>query len=99
MGSFDDGDPETTNLYVGNLAPTTTEETLNEIFGKFGQIYSVKIMWPRTDEERSRARNCGFVSFMQRADAGEAKVCKGRYSCTCTHLRPRKSYSHSVSRS
>ncbi|GMF25394.1 unnamed protein product [Phytophthora lilii] len=25
-GSFDNGDPETTNLYVGNLAPTVTEE-------------------------------------------------------------------------
>jgi U2-associated protein SR140 len=27
-GSFDTGDPETTNLYVGNLAPTVTEEAL-----------------------------------------------------------------------
>lgn len=27
-GSFDSGDPETTNLYVGNLAPTVTEEVL-----------------------------------------------------------------------
>lgn len=27
-GSFDHGDPDTTNLYVGNLAPTVTEETL-----------------------------------------------------------------------
>ena len=25
-GSFDDGNPETTNLYVGNLAPSVTEE-------------------------------------------------------------------------
>lgn len=27
-GSFDTGDPDTTNLYVGNLAPTVTEELL-----------------------------------------------------------------------
>lgn len=27
-GSFDHGDPTTTNLYVGNLAPTVTEEAL-----------------------------------------------------------------------
>lgn len=46
---MDDGDPETTNLYVGNLAPTVTEELLQEVFGKFGEIYSVKIMWPRTE--------------------------------------------------
>ena len=72
-GSFDDGDPDTTNLYVGNLAPTTTEETLNDIFSKFGEIYSVKIMWPRTEEERARKRNCGFVSFMLRADADDAR--------------------------
>ena len=26
FGSFDDGDPFTTNLYVGNLAPTVDEE-------------------------------------------------------------------------
>ena len=26
MGSFDDGDPFTTNLYVGNLAPDVDEE-------------------------------------------------------------------------
>ena len=28
LGSFDDGDPYTTNLYVGNLAPTVDEEVL-----------------------------------------------------------------------
>ncbi|KAJ8611995.1 hypothetical protein CTAYLR_004411 [Chrysophaeum taylorii] len=72
-GSFDDGDPETTNLYVGNLAPTITEEQLLGIFGKFGKIESVKIMWPRTDEERARKRNCGFVSFARRDDADDAK--------------------------
>lgn len=26
LGSFDDGDPYTTNLYVGNLAPTVDED-------------------------------------------------------------------------
>jgi hypothetical protein len=72
-GSHDDGGGDSTNLYIGNIAPTTTEETLNEIFSKFGEIYSVKIMWPRTDEERNRKRNCGFVSFMVRGDAADAK--------------------------
>lgn len=27
-GSMDDGDPSSTNLYLGNLAPTITEEAL-----------------------------------------------------------------------
>lgn len=98
-GSFDTGDPNTTNLYVGNLAPSTTgtkvsgyhkcsyaviivnfwyiipaEEHLIELFGKYGDINSVKVMWPRTEEEKARKRNCGFVSFMRRRDAEDALV-------------------------
>ena len=42
-------------------------------FGRFGPIASVKIMWPRTDEERRRQRNCGFVAFMNRNEAQAAK--------------------------
>ena len=49
QGSYDDGDPASTNLYIGNIAPTVTEELLQETFGRYGEIYSVKIMWPRTD--------------------------------------------------
>lgn len=30
-------------------------------------------MWPRTEEERRRQRNCGFVAFMNRADGQAAK--------------------------
>lgn len=71
-GSFDDGDPSTTNLYVGNLNPLTTEAVLFAEFSKFGPVASVKIMWPRTDEEKRRNRNCGFVAFMDRQDAADA---------------------------
>ncbi|CAN4109247.1 unnamed protein product [Withania somnifera] len=73
LGSFDDGDPQTTNLYVGNLSPQVDENFLLRTFGRFGPIASVKIMWPRTEEERRRQRNCGFVAFMNRADAQAAK--------------------------
>lgn len=31
-------------------------------------------MWPRTEEEKQRKRNCGFVSFKNRNDAQEALV-------------------------
>lgn len=31
---------------------------------RFGDIASVKIMWPRDDDQRRRGRNCGFVAFM-----------------------------------
>lgn len=49
-----------------------TEQQLMEIFGKFGPLASVKIMWPRTEEERARNRNCGFVAFMSRKDGERA---------------------------
>ncbi|MFS7928210.1 putative transcription regulator SAP family [Helianthus anomalus] len=73
LGFFDDGDPQTTNLYVGNLAPQVDENFLLRTFGRFGPIASVKIMWPRTEEERKRQKNCGFVAFMNRADGQAAK--------------------------
>jgi U2-associated protein SR140 len=71
-GSFDNGDPNTTNLYLGNLNPKITEQQLMELFGKYGALASVKIMWPRSEEEKSRGRNCGFVAFMARKDAERA---------------------------
>jgi U2-associated protein SR140 len=49
------------------------EELLRKEFGKYGNIYSVKIMWPRTDEEKRRNRNSGFVQFEKREDAERAK--------------------------
>ena len=64
MGSFDDGDPYTTNLYVGNLAATVDEEVLKQEFLRYGDIASIKVMWPRDDDQRRRGRNCGFVAFM-----------------------------------
>ncbi|XP_055935383.1 U2 snRNP-associated SURP motif-containing protein-like [Argiope bruennichi] len=71
-GSYDTGDPTTTNLYLGNLNPKMTEQQLCEVFGRFGPLASVKIMWPRSEEERARGRNCGFVAFMNRKDGERA---------------------------
>uniref|UniRef100_U5EJB7 Putative splicing regulator n=1 Tax=Corethrella appendiculata TaxID=1370023 RepID=U5EJB7_9DIPT len=72
MGSFDNGDPNTTNLYLGNLNPKISEQQLMELFGKHGPLASIKIMWPRSDEEKARGRNCGFVAYMSRRDAERA---------------------------
>lgn len=69
---MDDGNTYTTNLYVGNINPTTTETGLCHEFGKYGPIASVKIMWPRTQEEKDKGNNCGFVSFMTKEDAAAA---------------------------
>lgn len=48
------------------------EEMLCREFGKYGPLASVKIMWPRTDEERCRTSNRAFVAFMTRKDAERA---------------------------
>lgn len=48
------------------------EQRLMEVFGRYGPLASIKIMWPRNDDERSRGRNCGFVAFMHRKDAERA---------------------------
>eukprot|EP01134_Creolimax_fragrantissima_P006963 CFRG6963T1 len=71
-GSRPDGDPTTTNIYVGNLSGTANEEMLCRIFGKYGPLASVKIMWPLSAEERARGRNPAFVAFMERKHAQEA---------------------------
>ena len=63
-GSMADGDNTTTNLYVGNLAPDLNEEILKREFGRFGPVASVKIMWPRDEDQIKRGSNVGFVAFM-----------------------------------
>ena len=45
---------------------------LMRLFGKYGPLASVKIMWPRTEEEKARNRNCGFVAYMRRKDGEKA---------------------------
>lgn len=81
-GSFPSSNTQnsTTNLYVGNISPATTEAQVAKVFGRYGPVESVKIMWPRTDEERRRGRNCGFVQYSTREDALAAKdAIEGQY--------------------
>ena len=66
------GDPTSTNLYLGNLSPRLTESALADMFGRFGPLASVKIMYPRTEDEKSRGKHCGFVAFMSRKDGERA---------------------------
>ena len=54
------------------ICEQVNEEMLCKEFAKYGPIASVKIMWPRTQEEKDRNRNCGFVSFMDRECAAQA---------------------------
>lgn len=72
MANSQNADPMTTNLFLGNVNPRMDEQQLCELFGKYGPLASVKVMWPRTDEERQRERNCAFVAYMTRRDADRA---------------------------
>ncbi len=48
------------------------EMSIMELFGRYGPLASVKIMYPRSEEEKIRGNNCGFVAYMSRKDAERA---------------------------
>lgn len=64
---FDD-DPYTTNVYVSNIPHSVTEQDLLFTFGSFGPLAALKILYPRSEEERRRPHICAFVAFMSRSD-------------------------------
>jgi RNA recognition motif-containing protein len=55
------------NMYVGNLHYEVDEDDLQELFGKYGEVMSVKII---TDKFTGRSKGFGFVEM---SDDGEAK--------------------------
>jgi hypothetical protein len=84
-GVRDSDDPTSTNLCVFNLPANVSESSLAVRFSVYGDVASVKIMWPRDEEvhlarqdngytERStrHAGATGFVNFMERSDAQQA---------------------------
>ena len=56
------------NVYVKNLAESTTEDDLNKIFGEFGTLTSVVVM--RDGEGKSKG--FGFVNFEEPDDAARS---------------------------
>ncbi|TNY18596.1 hypothetical protein DMC30DRAFT_380285 [Rhodotorula diobovata] len=75
-GSYDVGDPLTTNIHVGGLPANVTEQSLGKLFAQFGPVGSVKIMWPRLDSGQLASMGGrklgGFVAFLRRPDAERA---------------------------
>lgn len=57
------------NIYVGNLPDETTEAQLQEAFGAFGEIASVKII---TDRDTGKSRGFGFVEMPSSEEAKAA---------------------------
>ncbi len=56
-------------IYVGNLPFTTTNDSLSEIFGKFGKVDSSKII---TDRDTGRSKGFGFVEMTESHEADTA---------------------------
>ena len=49
-----------TNIYVGNLPFSVTEEAIHDLFSPFGMIEAVKLI---TDRDTGRPRGFGFVEM------------------------------------
>ena len=58
-----------TNIYVGNLPWTTTNEELADMFAQFGQVTKAQII---TDRDTGRSRGFGFVEMATEAEAQRA---------------------------
>ncbi|PAF49756.1 RNA-binding protein [Helicobacter sp. 12S02232-10] len=48
------------SIYVGNLAYSATNEDIKELFSKYGNVVSVKLV---SDRETGRAKGFGFVEM------------------------------------
>ncbi|NLO19734.1 MAG: RNA-binding protein [Ignavibacteria bacterium] len=56
-------------LYVGNLNYKTTEDSIHQLFSKFGEVQSVKFI---KDKQTGRFRGFGFVEM--ESDEAEAAI-------------------------
>ena len=55
------------NIYCGNIAYTTTEDDLRDLFSQHGEVSAVRVI---TDRDTGRSKGFGFVEMV---DDGEAK--------------------------
>lgn len=60
----------TMNIYVGNLNYNLKEDELQQLFGQYGEVTSVKII---TDKFTGRAKGFGFVE-MEDDEAAEKAI-------------------------
>ena len=60
-----------TELFVGNLAFATSEQTIRQAFSKFGQITNIKM----PTDPQGRPKGFAFINFANSKDAN--KACAG----------------------
>lgn len=57
------------NIYIGNLDYSLQEDDLKQIFGKYGEVTSVKII---TDKFTGKGKGFGFVEMAEEKEATAA---------------------------
>ena len=57
------------NLFIGSLSYKLTDSDLQELFEKFGEVVSAKVI---TDRDTGRSRGFGFVEMSNEGDADKA---------------------------
>lgn len=84
-------------LYVGNLPYQTDERALQELFGQFGSVVSVRVM---RDMATGRARGFAFVEMATDEEAQTAAAKLNGYqlggrTLTVNEARPKPAYAGS----
>ncbi len=58
-----------TNIYVGNLAFSTTSSSLRSLFSQYGEVTSAQVV---EDRDTGRSRGFGFVEMPSAEEAQKA---------------------------
>jgi len=65
------------NIFVGNLSFRATEESVRELFERYGAVTSARIM---TDRETGRSRGFAFVEMSNSEEADKAIAALNGYT-------------------
>ena len=57
------------NIYCGNIAYSTSEDDLRDLFGRYGEVTAVRVI---TDRDTGRSKGFGFVEMSDDDQAKEA---------------------------
>ncbi|PON15359.1 RNA-binding protein [Candidatus Entotheonella serta] len=79
-----------TNIYVGNLPFTATEEQIHDLFGTYGTVERVTLI---TDRDTGRLKGFGFVEMSSGAQEAMASLNQselGGRTLTVNPARPRE---------